>query len=337
MKALVLHNHEPFLRFEDVPTPTPQHGEAQIRLQSASLNHRDEWIRRGQYARIQYPSILGSDGAGIVECVGNPDDASWIGKEVIISPSSGWGRNESAQHPKDYSVLGMPSQGTFAEYIVVPLDRLHIKPPHLSMDEASALPLAGLTAYRAVVTQGEITATSKVLITGIGGGVAQYALQFARAYGAEVWVTSGSDEKLIRAKELGAKGGVNYQLSDWHTRLLEQAGEFDVVIDSVCGDHMNILIETLRYGGRYVFFGATLGKPTNLNVQRIFWKQIRLQGTTMGSDHEFERMIAMVSAHTIVPMIDSVIPLANGEEAFRVMRKTQQFGKIILRINSLHE
>ncbi len=332
MKALVLRQNPVAFHVEHVPDPMPKSGEVRVRLHAAALNHRDEWIYQGQYARIQYPAILGSDGAGVVESVGSDNDSEWIGKEVMINPQMGWGDSNDAQHPKDYQVLGMPSQGTFAEYVVVKTDRVNLKPRHLTMEQAAALPLGGLTAFRAVMTQAEIMSTHKVLITGIGGGVAQFALQFALAQGAEVWVSSSDDAKIHQAIALGAKGGVNYRMEGWHKELLTQAGECDAVIDSACGDQINLFIEVLRYGGRYVFFGATLGKPKELNVQRIFWKQLRLQGTTMGSDQEYARMLSYVEQKNIVPIVDSVFALEDATQAFETMRAGKQSGKIVLRI-----
>jgi zinc-binding alcohol dehydrogenase/oxidoreductase len=332
MKALVLRDNPRAFYIEDIPTPIPQSGEVRVRIHTAALNHRDEWIYQGQYARIQYPAVLGSDGAGIIDAVGDDDHAEWLGKEVVINPQLGWGDRENAQHPKNYQVLGMPTQGTFAEYVVVRADRINAKPKHLTMEQAAALPLAGLTAFRAVMTQAEITDQSTVLITGIGGGVAQFALQFAVAQGANVWVTSSSDAKIEQAIALGAKGGVNYHAEQWHNTLIKQSGECSVVIDSAGGDQINTLLEVLQYGGRYIFFGATLGKPQALNIQRVFWKQLRLQGTTMGSDREYARMLEYVAEKSIVPRVDSVFALEQAEQAFATMRIGTQSGKIVLRV-----
>jgi NADPH:quinone reductase-like Zn-dependent oxidoreductase len=344
MKALILHeNITPNaaatptkerktyrVSIEDAPQPVPQAGEALVRMTAAALNHRDEWIRKGQYARIREGVILGSDGCGVVEDVASETDKHWIGKEVVLNPSLGWGENPRVQD-RNYSILGLPQNGTFAEYCVVPAQNLFAKPPHLSATEAAALPLAALTAYRAVRTHGEVGEDTTLLVTGIGGGVAQFAAQFAVALGARVYATSGDDAKLQTAKErLGIKGGVNYRSEDWHKTLLAEAGEFDCIIDSAVGDSLDALLGLLTMGGRYVFYGATNGRPPSLNVQMIFWKQLRLQGSTMGSDAEFGAMLDFIAEKRLRPVLDSVRPFEEIGAAFEAMSTGVQFGKIVV-------
>ncbi|MCS6808284.1 MAG: zinc-binding dehydrogenase [Bacteroidota bacterium] len=319
---------------EDVPTPEPQYGEALVRMYAAALNHRDEWIRQGQYARIRPGVILGSDGCGIVEDVGSAADSHWLGKEVIINPSFGWGTNPHVQH-RDYTILGLPRNGTFAEYCAVPVQNLYFKPSHLSSEEAAALPLAGLTAYRAVRTHAAVEADMRVLISGIGGGVAQFAAQFSRALGAEVYATSGSDTKLqVMIERLKLQGGANYRTPEWHRMLSELAGEFDCIIDGAVGDNINILLSLLRMGGRYVFYGATAGRPTSLNVQMIFWKQLRLQGSTMGNDAEFAAMLEFVAHHTLAPVVGAVYPFEEIGTAFEALSHGTHLGKLVVRFTS---
>jgi NADPH:quinone reductase-like Zn-dependent oxidoreductase len=329
MRALVLR--EDSFGIEEVELPQPQPGEARVRLLAAALNRRDEWIRQGKYARIRYPAILGSDGCGVVDAVGSPEHAAWLHKTVIINPSLGWGDNPRAQAPT-YEILGMPRPGTLAEYVVVPVDRLHEKPAHLSAEAAAALPLAGLTAYRALFTQGALQAGQKVLITGIGGGVAAIALQFAVAAGANVFVTSGSDEKLQRAQHLGALGGVNYRHPNWDRLLRELAdGEFDLVLDSAGGEPFNTLLTLTKPGGTLVCYGATLGPVPEFHLARVFWRQLRIIGSTMGTDEEFRAMLEFVSHHRIVPLIDSVVPFSEVLSAFERLRSEAHMGKIVVR------
>lgn len=329
MKALVLRPDTGLL-LETVETPVPAEGEALVRIRAAALNHRDQWIREGKYAKIQYPAILGSDGCGVVESVGG-SGVEWVGKEVLINPSLHWGNDERAQS-RQFNVLGMPSQGTLAEYCVVPIDRLHEKPAHLTAEEAAALPLAGLTAWRALATQAEVLAGQNVLIMGIGGGVAHLAFDFALAKGAHVYVTSGSMVKLSRAMELGATGCARYTEEGWEKRLREESGGMDAIIDGAGGDQMNTLLDVLKPGGRLVCYGATLGRPSSLNVQKIFWNQLRIQGTTMGSDGDFAAMVDFVKSHALVPAVDSSYAIEQSREAFDRMKRGEQFGKIVIRI-----
>src|SRR5882724_6098242 len=179
-------------------------GTAIVKIYAAALNHRDVWIQKGLYAGLKYPIIPGSDGAGVV--VSGPEE--WVGKEVIINPSIGWGSHATHQDQQTFEILGLPDDGTFAEYVKVPAANLFEKPEHLSFEEAAALPLAGVTAYRALFVRAQLRAKEKVLITGIGGGVAGSALKFAVAAGARVYVTSGNDEKIARAIAMGARAGV---------------------------------------------------------------------------------------------------------------------------------
>jgi zinc-binding alcohol dehydrogenase/oxidoreductase len=198
MKAIVLEGSGQPLVLKEVETPVPKAGEVLVQLKAASLNRRDWWITQGKYAGISYPAILGSDGAGVVTAVGSGFDADWIGKEVIIYPANNWGDSEEYQ-ADDFGIIGLPPyNGTFAEYITVQIPRLQPKPAHLSWEEAATLPVAGLTAYRALFNKGRVKKTDTVLITGVGGGAGTFALQYAVDTGCRVFVTSGSGEKLKR-------------------------------------------------------------------------------------------------------------------------------------------
>ncbi len=336
MKALVLNEAEEYrLRMEDIELPKLSDGEALVRIKAAALNHRDQWISEGKYAKIQYPSVLGSDGCGVVEEIAGADQ-SLRGQEVIINPNVNWGPDELAQSP-DYSIHGMPAYGTFAEYTIVQADRLHPRPAHLTAVQAAALPLAGMTAWRAVVAQGEVVPGHNVLVTGIGGGVAQFAFEFAQTIGARVYVTSGSTDKLRRAIEMGAAGDANYSVENWHRELQIVSNGFDVIIDGAAGNQMNVLLDLLRPGGRLISYGATLGRPEFLNVYKIYWKQLRLQGTTMGSDKDFADMLKFVNEHRMLPIIDSVYPFEAIGDAFSRMQHGEQFGKIVVSMDGTEQ
>lgn len=315
----------------EVPAPEPAAGEAMIRLKAAALNHRDLWIKLGQYAGLKFPSQPGSDGAGVVERVGVNVDQAWVGREVMINPSFVWGDNEQAQGA-NFSILGLPRDGTLAEVVAVPVTQLASKPAHLSWTQAAALPLAGLTAYRALFSRAGLKPGDKVLISGIGGGVALCALQFAVAHGAQVYVTSGSDEKINRAITLGATGGFNYKHPGWaKTAAHGQAGRlFDVIVDSAGGEGFEDLIDLAAPGGRVVFFGATRGNPPVLPMRKVFWRQLSLLGTTMGSPADWAAMTAFVNAHRIRPLVSEVFPLEQTGDAFDLMERGGQFGKIVI-------
>lgn len=322
MKALVLNAlHQP-LDFQEVDAPQPARGEAVVALRAAALNHRDVFITKGQYAGIRFPTILGSDGAG-----------EFRGKPVVIDPSFDWGNDPRAQG-KNFHILGMPVNGTFAEQVKVPRSHIHATPAHLDFEQAATLPVAGVTAYRALFTRCRLKKGERVLITGIGGGVALFVLQMAVAAGAEVFVTSGSDQKIERAVRLGAKSGANYRSPDWDKNLKKDIGSgFDVVIDSAGGDSFAALVGLCNPGARVGIYGGTLGKINGLSPQIVFWKQISVLGSTMGTAQDFRKMLAFVGKHQIVPVVDSVFPLSEGNQALAKMDAGEQFGKIVLSVD----
>jgi NADPH:quinone reductase-like Zn-dependent oxidoreductase len=334
MKAIVLHElgSPENLKLEEVPDPQAGAGEVVVDLKAAALNHRDVFILQNLYPKIKLPAILGSDGAGVVAAVGAGVDQSLVGREVVVNPSLEWGDDERFQGPK-YRILGMPEDGAFAEKIKVPAENVNPKPPHLSFEEAAALPLAGLTAYRSVVTRAQVKEGETVMITGVGGGVAAFALQIAKHLGARVFVTSGSEEKLARARELGAEGGANYKKPDWGKEIVALTGGGpDVVIDSAGGDALETAIKIIRPAGRIVFYGATSGLARNLDLYRCFFKQLTIMGSTMGSPREFAALLDLYSAGKIRPAIDRVFPLAEAAAAHKRMEEGAQFGKIVLKI-----
>lgn len=320
MKAIVLEEKGQPIVYRDFDPPVCADGEVTVALKAAALNHRDVWITKGMYPGIKTPGILGSDGAGIAN-----------GREVIINPNIDWGNKIAHQKP-EYTILGMPSFGTMAEQVAVREHRLVDKPEHLTWPEAAALPLGGLTAYRAVFTKGNCGAGDKVLISGVGGGVALFAFQFALAAGAEVYVTSGDSDKLSCAMKMGAKGAANYRDEDWHKKLGKASGGFDLVIDSAGGAGFAKFPKICDYGARIVTYGGTQGKVPDFSPQLIFWKQITILGTSMGSDQEFKDMVDFVHKHQIQPVVDNVFPLAQAAEAFKRMDQGKQFGKIVLEV-----
>lgn len=334
MQAIVLRELGPAenLHFETVADPQPRPGEVIVRLHAAALNHRDLWIRKGLYAGIKLPIILGSDGAGEVAAVGIGADPSLVGKHVLINPGLDWGENDRFQG-NHFRILGLPDDGTYAECVRVPATHVHRKPAEWNWEESAALPLAGLTAFRAVVTRAQVQPGDHVLLTGIGGGVSVAALQIAKAQGARVAVTSGSDAKLERAKHLGSIGGANYKNSDWTKTIVElTAGGPDVVIDSVGGDTFAKAIDIIKPGGRIVTYGATTGPVPQLEVRRVFWKQLSILGSTMGTPREFAAMLELYASNAIRPVVDRTFALADAPSAHRRMEEAGQFGKIVLKM-----
>jgi zinc-binding alcohol dehydrogenase/oxidoreductase len=329
MKALVLNQKTYELETKEVELPSLSPSDILIKLEAASINHHELWSLKEKELKCNSNIIMGSDGAGIVVEIGSSVKSFKVEDEVIINPSINWGSNDKA-HNQTYEILGHPTQGTFAEYISINHKYVAHKPKHLSFEESAALPLAGLTAYRALFTRGEFESNSKVLITGVGGGVALFALNFAVASGADVYVSSGDSIKISRAIELGAIDGVNYKDLNWSSKLRKLIDGFDVILDSAAGDNFVELTELANPGGRIVLFGRTAGQITSLNPKTIFWKQLSIHGTTMGNDKEFKKMIELVSSKSIKPVLDSVYPANKINLAFQKMKNGEQFGKIII-------
>lgn len=320
------------LAIVEIDKPVLEQNQVMVKMGAVALNRRDQWIREGKYPKIQINTTLGSDGCGVVIALGAEVDQLWLNKTVIINPNVNWGENEKVQS-SDYSVLGMPINGTFSEYMAVDVDHVINKPSFLSIEQAAALPLGGLTAYRAIMKHGQLNENSSVLISGFGGGVAQFAFQFAIAMNASVYVTSGSKEKIDRAIEMGAKGGFNYKEEDWHKEALKKSGGFDIVIDSAGGNSINTFIKIMKPAGRIVFYGATNGLPEKIDLYRMFWNQITLQGSTMGNDSEFKEMVEFVEKYKIVPLIDSVRSFKDMLSAFDQMKEGERIGKLVVSLS----
>ncbi len=283
MRAITLDSREDSkLLLTEVQSRTLLPGEVRILIKAAALNHRDEWCRKGLYPNIQDGVVLGSDGAGIVTEIGEGVSYDWLQKEVIINPALNWGENQKVQSAS-FEILGMPRNGTLAESVIVPVDRLHDKPTHMSWEEAGALPLAGLTAFRALTYQGDIQEGENLLVTGFGGGVAQFAVQFGMALGANVSTSSSSPEKLARAKAMGVSNTFNYLDHNWITKAVDDTNGFDLIIDGAVGDTLNHLIQVAKPGGKIVFYGATLGNPSKIEARKIFWNQLKIRQAQMNS------------------------------------------------------
>lgn len=323
MRALVLTALDTAPVIQDIDRPEAAEGETLVHIKAAALNHRDVYIMRGQYPGIQVPITLGSDGVGLEE---------GTGRRVIINPSINWG-DDPRKQGRDFSILGMPRPGTFAETLSVPTENVYAAPDHLSDAGAAALPLAGMTAWRALMTRAQLQSGEKVLITGIGGGVALFAMQFAVAAGAEVYVTSSKPEKIERAVALGAAGGALYTEDTWVDTLKGHVRRgFDVIIDSAGGAGFGGLVNLTGHGGRIAFFGGTRGKWPAILPQRLFFKQASILASTMGSPMDFAAMVKFVDEHKIEPVVDQTFALSDGAQAFERLEQGQQFGKVVLEV-----
>ncbi len=321
------------LRLEDAPLPVPGWNQVLVKLKAAALNRRDLLVRSREQYRAAMPFIPGSDGAGIVAAVGPGVDQSRVGDEVVIYPSLSWGSSDNAPSPA-FRILGGPDDGTYAEYICLSAENVFPKPGALSFEEAAAFPLAGLTAWRALITKARVQPGEWVLIHGIGSGVGTFAVQIARLAGARVIGTSHSDEKLSRARALGVEIGINYAQVEWGAalkRLLKNGG-VDVVVDSVGQSTFSTSLETLNPGGRLVTYGTTSGALTELDIRKLYHKQLTVFGTTMGSPREFAQMLRAIDAGQIRPVLDRVFLLSEANLAHQYMDQQQQFGKIALSI-----
>lgn len=332
MKAYQLKaSHEPLVPV-DLPDLTPGPTDVVVDLRCAALNHRDVWIQKGVYHTMSFPVIPGADGAGVVSSLGEEVDPRWLNKEVIINPGVGWGSSDARADP-DFAPLGTPRDGTFAEQIVIPVTQLVDKPNFLTWEEAAALPIGGVTAYRSLFSRAKLQAGENVLITGIGGGVAQFAILFAKAAGARVLGTSSSTEKMEMAKELGVETVVNYRDEGWEKKLKDAVPEgFDVVFDSAVGPDFQKLINISAPGARIVFFGVTAGKITSIDMQAVYRDQLSILGTKSGSPRDFQAMIDFVTKHQIRPIIDRVMPISQINEAYDIVDQGKQFGKIVFQI-----
>eukprot|EP01127_Copromyxa_protea_P022802 TRINITY_DN8365_c0_g1_i2.p1 TRINITY_DN8365_c0_g1~~TRINITY_DN8365_c0_g1_i2.p1 ORF type:complete len:339 (+),score=55.89 TRINITY_DN8365_c0_g1_i2:102-1019(+) len=296
---------------------------------AAAFNRRDYWITQRLYPGIKLPCILGSDGSGVVVEVGDEKDKNWLNQDVVINANINWGPSEETPGPK-YNILGMPQNGTFAEYLCTDIDRLHTKPSHLTYEQASAFPLAGLTGYRALFVKGGFQPKQRVLVTGIGSGVAQFIAQFAVLAGGEVWVTSSSPDKIAEAiQRLKVKGGFNVKDENWK-KSAKKVGSFDLVVDGVGGKDFNKFIDLLALGGKLVTYGATAGLPDKVPIQNIFLAHKQIIGTSMGSDRDFQDLVAFVTKTQLVPPIDSVVAFKDFHLALERLKNGSQSGKLVL-------
>jgi NADPH:quinone reductase-like Zn-dependent oxidoreductase len=340
--ALVKQDSRTVMSVRELPDPEPGPGEALLEIRAAALNHLDLYARAHHAAdpgaEIQ---VIGSDAAGLVAALGPDVKNLEIGAEVVLNPGLGCRqcehclRGQQSECPR-FNLVGRGIPGTFAERVVVPAVNLHPKPAHLSFEQAAALCLDHVTAWRMLMTRGDLRVGQSVLIHGIGGGAALASLQLARLLDATVIVTSSSDEKLRRAQELGARHCINYRQRDNVAEAVREITDgrgVDLVIDTVGAETWPVSVAAARNGGRVVVCGATTGAEGVVNIREVFWRQISIVGSTMGSDKDFRDMLAAVEGHALKPVIDSTWPLDEAERALDRLEGGEQFGKIVLSVS----
>lgn len=319
MQAVRVHEGNQ-LRYETVSDPEPGPGEVLVELRAAGINRRDILVKSGIYP-FPLPLVPGSDGAGVRRDTG---------EEVVVFPGLGWGEREDAPAP-GFGIVGGPTDGTYAELIALPAENLFPKPAGLSWAEAAAFPLAAVTAYRGLFSRGGLSAGETVLILGAGSGVSTFAVSLAVQAGARVLVTSSSDEKIERARELGAEAGVNYATTpDW-AAAVEALGPVDLAFDSV-GSTWQQSLDAVRPGGRVVVFGGTGGTEVELQVRPFYFKQQSLLGTQLGSPRDFEQLLRLLEEAAWKPVLDSVRPLAEAGAALDRLEAGEHFGKLVLEL-----
>lgn len=327
MKAVRIHEDggPEVLRYEDVPDPTPEEGEVLIGLRAASLNHLDVWVRKG-LPSVPKPRILGADGAGVVEALGEGVEGFEVGQRVVINPG--------VMHRGRVSVIGEHTDGTHAELTAVPAANVYPLPDELSFEEAAAFPLVFETAYRMLATKAGLREGEWVLVWGIGGGVATAAFQIAKALGGRVIVTSSSDAKLERARELGADVTVNHVSDDVKATVIEATGGrgVDIVVEHVGDATWRTSLDVASQRGRIVVCGATTGPNPPAALHRIWWKELAIFGSSMGTPEDFEAAYELVKSGRAKVIVDSVFPLAEVRAAHERLEAGEQLGKIVLRI-----
>lgn len=310
------------LRPDEFPDPPARPGWVTVALRASALNWHDVLVRQGRYGSA-LPHIIGADGAGV---------RTDTGEEVVVLPSLNWGARDDAP-AKGWEILGDHTLGTYAELVSVPADCLAARPAGLSWAEAAALPLVGVTTYRALFTRGRLRSGESMLVVGAGGGIATMTIALAVAAGASITVTSSSAETIERAVSAGARGGVLHSESDWPEQAREMSPHkagFDLVLDPV--GRWSESVRALRPGGRLVVLGANAAETANMDVRSFYFGQFDLLGTTMGSSRDFAGLLDMFERCAVrAPLIDREFPLDRAAEAHEHLERGRMFGKCVLK------
>lgn len=340
MRAVAFSQHGGLdeLKLSELPLPEPAPGEVRVALRTAALNHLDLFVLGGLPGlTVAFPHVGGADGAGVVDAVGEGVRGVREGDEVIFNPGLWCGACEFCRRGDEalcvhFGIVGEHRRGTLAEAVCVPAGNLAPRPPHLSWEEAAAFPLTFLTAWRMLVTRAGLVAGETVLIHGIGGGVALAALAIAKRRGATVFVSSSSDDKLVRARELGADATINYVTTDVAKEVRSLTGKrgVDVVVETVGAATWMTSLRSCARGGRIVTCGATTGPNPAEEIRLIFWNQLTILGSTMGSAKDWQELVRATGEWNLRPVVDSVFPLDEVRQAFARLASGKQFGKVVL-------
>jgi NADPH:quinone reductase-like Zn-dependent oxidoreductase len=340
MKAAVFHQHggPEVLQYQDVPDPKPGPGEVLIEVKAASINHIDIFLRRGMPGvKVAMPKIAGSDAAGVIRELGPGVTGLAPGQRVTINPAVTCGRCEFCaagfgSQCAAFGIVGENSDGSYAEFVSVPAHIVLPIPDSMSFEEAAAAPLVFLTAWSMMVVKGNIRPGEDVLILGAGAGVGTAAIQIAKMVGCRVFATASSDEKLRRAKDLGADVLINYKVNEFDKKIRELTNKrgVDVVVDYVGADTWVRSLRSARRGGRVLTCGATTGFAPQTDLRQIFFRQVQVIGSTMGSPREFLDVMKCVFRGQLKPVIDCVLPLSEARKGHELIEQRAVFGKIVL-------
>ncbi len=339
MRAAIFHEHggPEVVRIEQVQRPTPGRGEVLVQVRASAMNHLDLWVRRGIPIETTMPHIGGSDIAGVIAEVGDEVDAARVGERVVINPSLWCGRCWACARGEEsmcvrFRILGEHTDGGLAEFVAAPADRVYRIPDEMAFEDAAAIPISYMTAWRALVTRAALKPGEDVLVIGASGGTALAAVQIAKLMGARVFAVTKGAEKAARIKELGADVVYDRGEVDWAKELYRETGKqgVDVVVENVGTPTWNASVRSLGRGGRLVTYGGTGGAKVELDVRVMFWKQLNVLGTTMASRGEFEDLLRVVFAGRLKPVIDSVLPLDEARTAHERLEAGGQLGKIVL-------
>jgi len=325
------------VRLDDVKTPEPGPGEVRIAVRAAAMNHLDLWVRRGLPIPITMPHIGGSDIAGVVHAVGPGVGEIQMGARVVVDPSLEYdwydGVSSGPGLPQPgFRIIGEHTQGGFAEFCVVPAANLLEIPETASFETAAATSLVGVTAWRALMVRGGLRAGERVLITGASGGVSTVAIQMARLAGAEVFAVTSGAENMDRVRDLGAHVVYDREQTDWGKEIFKDTGKegVDLVLDSVGEALWPSCLRALGVGGRLVTFGASTGAAGETEIRLVFWKQLSILGSTMGSAKDYRTAMNLVFRGKVKPVIHSVLPLAEARRAHEMLEAGEVFGKVVL-------
>ncbi|GAA6748691.1 zinc-binding dehydrogenase [Thermus brockianus] len=343
MKAVVMEARggPEVLKVAEVPTPEPGPKEVRLRVKAAALNHLDVWVRKGVASpKLPLPHVLGADASGVVDAVGPGVTAFAPGDEVVVNPGLSCGHCERCLAGEDnlcprYEILGEHRWGAYAEYLVVPEANLLKKPQNLSFEEAAAIPLTFLTARQMVVDKLQVRPGDDVLIMAAGSGVSVAAIQIAKLHGARVIATAGSEEKLRKARELGADEAVNYTHPEWfkEVRRLTGGKGADKVVDHTGALYFEGVIKATANGGRIAIAGASSGYEGTLPFAHVFFRQLSILGSTMASKSRLFPILRFVEEGKLRPVVGQVLPLEEAAEGHRLLEERRVFGKVVLRVD----